>query len=355
MKALVLAGGSGSRLRPLTHTSAKQLLPVANKPVLFHGLEAIRDAGISEVGIVVGGMAPALKAAVGDGRSFDLNVSYISQDAPLGLAHAILVSRDFLGDDDFVMYLGDIFLTNGITQLVQDFASGEATAQLLVAEVPDPRSFGVPELDPGGYVVRIEEKPCDPKSNLAVTGVYLFAPVIHDAVTQLSPSWRGEYEISDAVQWLIEKGQVVRATALDGDWKDTGNASDLLEANRMALEQLEPRRRGRVDSVSEIIGRVVIEEDAQVTGSRIVGPAIIGAGTEVSNSYIGPFTSIGPRCVIQDSEVQYSITLSGAIIRGVTRVESSLIGQDAELIPAPWIAKAHRVVLGDNCVAQISG
>lgn len=354
MKALVLAGGSGSRLRPITHTSAKQLLPVGNKPVLFYGLEAIRAAGITEAGIVVGATAPMIEAAVGDGEAFGLNVSYIHQDKPLGLAHAILVSQDFLGDADFIMYLGDIFMLGGLSRLVEDFRSRRPAAQLLVASVPDPRAFGVPEIDAHGQVVGIVEKPSDPKSNLAVTGVYLLTPVIHDAVAQLSPSWRGEYEISDAVQWLIEKGLLVRSTAFTGPWKDTGSASDLLDANRMVLEGLEPRHRGVIDMATELFGNVVIEDKAQVTGSRIVGPAIIGTGARITGSYIGPFTSVGPDCVIADSEVEHSIVLSGASIRGVGRIEGSVIGRDAEVSPSSGSPRAHRLIVGDDCKVEIS-
>lgn len=354
MKALVLAGGAGNRLRPITHTSAKQLLPVGNKPVLFYGLEAIRDADITEVGIVVGATAPAIQAAVGGGEAFGLDVSYLRQESPLGLADAVLVSQDFLGDDDFVMYLGDIFMLGGIRQLVEDFQSHRPAAQLLVASVPDPRAFGVPELDADGRVVGIEEKPRQPKSDRAVTGVYLFAPAVHDAVAQLTPSSRGEYEISDAVQWLIDKGQAVRSTPFAGRWKDTGSAADLLDANRMLLERLEPQQRGVVDAASELIGPVQIDDNAQISGSRIVGPAVIGAGARVTDSYVGPFTSVAPTCVIANSEVEYSIVLRGASIHGVRRIAASLIGHDVEVTPASRVSRTHRLLLGDHSKVQIS-
>jgi glucose-1-phosphate thymidylyltransferase len=280
MKALVLAGGSGSRLRPITHTSAKQLLPVANKPVLFYGLEAIRDAGISDVGIVVGDTAAAIEAAVGDGRAFGLDVTYIRQDAPRGLAHAVLITRDFLGDDDFVMYLGDNFIVGGISPLVDEFRSGRPDAQIMLTTVPDPRQFGVAELDDAGEVVGLEEKPPHPKSDLALVGVYIFTPDVHEAVRHLAPSGRGELEITEAMQWLIDNGHKVRSTTISGYWKDTGNVADMLEVNRMVLEGVEARQQGVVDAASEFIGRVVIESGARVSRSRIVGPAIIGAGTE---------------------------------------------------------------------------
>jgi glucose-1-phosphate thymidylyltransferase len=354
MKALVLSGGSGSRLRPITHTSAKQLLPVANKPVLFYGLEAIRDAGITDVGIVVGDTAPAIREAVGDGSAFGLNVTYIPQEAPLGLAHAVLIAREYLGDDDFVMYLGDNFIVGGIASLVDEFRVGRPDAQIMLTQVPDPRQFGVAELDADGEVVGLVEKPREPKSDLALVGVYIFTSAVHEAVTQLKPSWRGELEITEAISWLLGNGRKVRSTTITGYWKDTGNVADMLEVNRMVLESIEPRCEGTADAESELIGRVVIEGGAEVTGSRIVGPVIVGAGTRVAGSYLGPFTSVARDCTISDSEIEYSILLRGASIQGVRRIEASLIGHDVEVTPAPRIPKAHRLVLGDHSKVQIS-
>jgi glucose-1-phosphate thymidylyltransferase len=355
MKALVLSGGSGTRLRPITHTSAKQLVPVANKPVLFYGLEAIAAAGVTDVGIIVGDTAPAIEAAVGDGSQFGIQVTYIRQQAPLGLAHAVLIAREFLGDDDFVMYLGDNFIVGGITDLVGEFAANRPDAQIMLTRVSDPRSFGVAELDARtGRVMNLEEKPKQPKSDLALVGVYLFTPAIHEAVTNLKPSWRGELEITEAIQWLLDNGRTVNSTTITGYWKDTGNVTDMLEVNRLVLESLEPRLDGDVDDASEIIGRVVVEAGATVRGARIVGPAIIGAGSTISGAYIGPFTAVDEGCVIEDSEIEYSIVLSRASIRGVGRIESSLIGHDAEVTPAPRVPRAHRLVLGDHSKVQIS-
>jgi glucose-1-phosphate thymidylyltransferase len=354
MRALVLAGGAGTRLRPMTYTSAKQLLPVGNKPVLFYGLEAIRDAGIIDVGIIVGDTAPAIRSAVGDGQSFGLNVTYIRQDAPLGLAHAVLMARDFLSDDDFVMYLGDNFIVGGITELVEEFRERRPDAQVLLAAVRDPRQFGVAEFDDSGQVIGLEEKPERPKSDRALVGVYMFTPAIHQAVGRLKPSWREELEITEAIEWLIRSGRKVAATTVSGYWKDTGTVADLLEANRMVLEDLQPRLAGRVDPDSELIGRVVVEPGAQVTRSRIMGPAIIGADTVISESYIGPFTSVAPGCVIADSEIEYSILMRGASVTGVRRIEASLIGHDVEVTPAPRVPKTYRLVLGDRSQVQIS-
>ncbi|MGW6738852.1 glucose-1-phosphate thymidylyltransferase [Streptomyces sp. NPDC055013] len=354
MKALVLAGGAGTRLRPITHTSAKQLVPVANKPVLFYGLEAIAEADMVEVGIIVGDTAEEIREAVGDGAQFGLKVTYIPQAAPLGLAHAVHIAQDFLGDDDFVMYLGDNFIVGGISGLVDEFRATRPAAQILLTRVSDPSAFGVAELDEGGNVVGLEEKPIRPKSDLAVVGVYLFTPAIHQAVRSIEPAWRGELEITDAIQWLIDHEQTVRSTTISGYWKDTGNPADMLEVNRSVLETLEPFVHGRVDEGSEVIGRVVIEEGAEVIGSRIVGPVVIGEGTVVRDAYIGPYTSVSANCRIEESEIEYSIVLRGSSLCGVRRVEASLIGRDVEVTPAPRVPSAHRLVLGDHSKVQIS-
>ncbi|NUP37775.1 MAG: glucose-1-phosphate thymidylyltransferase [Streptomyces sp.] len=354
MKSLVLSGGSGTRLRPITHTSAKQLVPVGNKPVLFYGLEAIAAAGITEVGIVVGDTAAEVENAVGDGSRFGLSVTYIRQREPLGLAHAVLIARDFLGDDDFLMYLGDNFIVGGVTSAVHDFEAERPDAGVLLTRVDDPGRFGVAELDAGGRVVRVEEKPRQPRSDLALVGVYLFGPAIHRAVREIKPSWRGELEITDAIQWLVDHRLDVRSTTITGYWKDTGNVDDMLEANRTVLEGLSPGVLGDVDEASQIVGRVRIEEGATVRGSRIVGPVVVGAGTEVTDSYLGPFTSVSDNCRIHDSEIEFSIILSDCSISGVHRLEASLIGRTVEVTPAPRIRSAHRLVLGDYSKVQIA-
>jgi glucose-1-phosphate thymidylyltransferase len=291
---------------------------------------------------------------VGDGSSFDLSATYIKQHAPLGLAHAVLVARDFLGEDDFVMYLGDNFIVGGITPLVEEFRAQRPDAQIMLTEVPDPREFGVAELDEAGQVIGLEEKPQRPKSNLALVGVYIFRPSVHEAVQNLKPSWRGELEITEAIQWLIDHYMPVRSSVISGYWKDTGNVADMLEVNRMVLETTDSRCQGTVDAGCEIIGRVLIDSDAQVSGSRIVGPAIIGPRCKVTGSYIGPFTSVAEDCTIDDSEIEYSIVLPRASIRGVRRIEASIIGHEVEVTPAPRVPKAHRLVLGDHSKVQIS-
>ncbi|MFC8342993.1 glucose-1-phosphate thymidylyltransferase [Streptomyces sp. NPDC057280] len=353
MKALVLSGGAGTRLRPITHTSAKQLVPVANKPVLFYGLESIAAAGITEVGMIVGDTAAEIEEAVGDGSKFGLQVTYIPQERPLGLAHAVLIAREFLGDDDFVMYLGDNFIVGGIAALVDGFRAHRPDAQILLTHVPDPRAFGVAELDAAGQVIGLEEKPETPKSDLALVGVYLFTPVIHDAVRAIAPSWRGELEITHAIQHLIDARADVRSTVIRGYWKDTGNVTDMLEVNRTVLETVAHRIDGEVDERCELVGRVVVEEGARIVNSRIVGPVIIGSGTVVEDSYVGPFTSVAENCRVTDSELEFSIVLRDSSIRGVGRIESSLIGRHVEVTPTTGMPAAHRLVLGDHSKVQI--
>jgi glucose-1-phosphate thymidylyltransferase len=327
---------------------------VANKPVLFYGLEAIAEAGITEVGVIVGDTAAEIREAVGDGSQFGISVTYLQQDAPLGLAHAVLIAREFLGDDDFVMYLGDNFIVGGITSLVDAFRAERPDAQILLTQVPNPTSFGVAELDAVGRVVSLEEKPKEPKSDLALVGVYLFTSAVHEAVRSIKPSWRGELEITHAIQWLIDQGRDVRSTTISGYWKDTGNVTDMLEVNRSVLETVESVCLGTVDVSCDIVGRVRIEKGAKVTGSRIVGPVIIGAGSVVTDAYIGPFTSVSEGCTIEDSEIEYSIVLRDSSVVGVRRVAASLIGRNVEVTPAPRNPSEHRLILGDHSKVQIS-
>jgi glucose-1-phosphate thymidylyltransferase len=352
VKALIPAGGAGTRLRPITHTSAKQLIPIANKPVIFYVLESIAEAGITDVGIVVGDTAAEIQRAIGDGSAWGLKVTYLPQAAPLGLAHTVLIAREFLGDDDFVMYLGDNFLIGGISELVEQFRSDRPAAQIMLTKVADPRAFGVAELDVEGRLIGLEEKPENPKSDLALVGVFLFTTAVHAIVAGLTPSARGELEISDAISGLMHAGHPVVTTITEGYWKDTGNVADILEVNRLVLEDLEPEVAGVVDD-SELIGRVTVAPGAVVRGSRIVGPVIIGSGSVVENSYVGPFTSVAEDCQIIESELEYSVVLGGSVIRGVGRIEASLIGREVEVIPAPRTPRAHRLLLGDHSKAQI--
>jgi glucose-1-phosphate thymidylyltransferase len=353
VKALVLAGGAGTRLRPITHTSAKQLVPLANKPILFYGLESIAEAGITEVGIVVGDTAPAIEAAVGDGSRFGLSVTYLRQEAPLGLAHAVLIAREYLGDEPFVMYLGDNLLVGGITGFVEEFIRERPAAQVLLTKVASPENFGVAELGPDGHLVRLVEKPKEPRSDLALIGVYLFDSSVHAAVAAISPSWRGELEITDAIQQLLDTGHVVRPHVLSGPWIDTGKLQDLLEANRIVLESVEHCVAGVVDTESRLVGRVVMEEGAEVIRSVVRGPVALGAGCRIVDSYIGPFSSIGPGCVVIDSEIEHSVILEASRVEGVRRIEDSLIGRDALVCRSDSQPRAYRFMLSDHSEARV--
>jgi glucose-1-phosphate thymidylyltransferase len=348
IKALVLSGGAGTRLRPITHTSAKQLVPVGNRPIIEFGLQAIAEAGIKDVGIIVGETRAEIEAHVGDGSRFGISATYIYQWPPLGLAHAVLTGEPFLGDDPFVMYLGDNLIAGGITQFVQQFEERQPSAQILLARVRDPERFGVAELDASGNVRRLLEKPSPPPSDLALVGVYMFSSRIHEAARSISPSGRGELEITDAIQWLIEAGDEVHSQVIDGWWKDTGQVVDLLEANRIVLDTLDPKVAGTVDDASEIQGRVVVEEDASLVNSYIRGPAIIGRGTRLVNTFIGPYTSVGHDCVLTNCEVEHSIILEQCSIQGVGRIEDSLIGKEVEVAPITEKPRAFRLVLGDH-------
>jgi glucose-1-phosphate thymidylyltransferase len=354
MKALVLAGGAGTRLRPITHTSAKQLVPVANKPILFYGLEALVDAGITDIGIIVGDTRDEIMAAVGDGSRWGATVTYIPQESPLGLAHCVLIARDFLGDDPFVMYLGDNMLEARLADFVDAFhADRDASAQILLSRVPDPHQFGVVVVDDHGDVVRLVEKPADPPSDLALVGVYLFTPEVHDAVRAIQPSVRGELEITDAIQWLVDNGRRVRTHLLEGWWIDTGKLTPLLEANRLILERLEPAIDGDVDESSDIEGRVVVGAGAVVKNSTVRGPSIIGEGTRIVNSWVGPFTAIGEGCEVIDSEIEHSVVLERSRINGVARIADSLVGKDTEITRGTRRGKAVRVMLGDHSTVEL--
>ena len=361
MKALVLAGGKGTRLRPITHTSAKQLLPVANKPILFYGLEAIREAGIREVGIIVAGpvdqegsTAAEIYAAVGDGSRWGLQVTYIPQTAPLGLAHAVKTAQPFLQDSPFVMYLGDNLIKDGITPFVQAFEREKPDAQILLASVRNPQDFGVAELN-GDHIVRLVEKPKEPKSNLALVGVYLFTSSIFDSVDAIKPSKRGELEITDAIQHSIDRGLKVRSQVITGWWKDTGKVEDMLEANRIVLTDLPKRIEGSVDDATVVEGSVQIGAGARVERSRLRGPLVIGENSVLQDCYVGPFTSIGAGCTIDHAEIEHSIVLERSSLRHLgTRIESSLIGRDVEVTMSEARPRAHRLMVGDSSRVELA-
>ena len=361
LKGLILSGGKGTRLRPITHTSAKQLVPVANKPVLFYGIEAMAEAGIEEVGIIIAPeTGPEIEAAAGEGSRFGVRITYIVQDEPLGLAHAVLTAEPFLGDSPFVMYLGDNLLQGGISELVAAFREHEPDALILLTPVPDPENYGVAELapaDPGeagatnqrlGEVVRLIEKPSEPATDLALVGVYMFTSAVHDAARAIEPSERGELEITDAIQYLVDAGLRVEPHIVRGWWKDTGRLEDMLEANRLVLDNLRERVEGELID-SQVDGRVVIERGARLERTTVRGPAIIGADARLSDCYIGPYTAIGERCTISGSEVEHSILLAGCTVSDLDgRMESSLLGRNVTVRRGDRQPRAYRFMVGDN-------
>jgi glucose-1-phosphate thymidylyltransferase len=348
LKGLILSGGKGTRLRPITHTSAKQLVPVANKPVLFYGIEAMAEAGIDDIGIII---APEtgdeIKAAAGDGSRFGVKLTYIPQDEPAGLAHAVLTAEEFLGDNAFVMYLGDNLLQGGIAELVGAFRSSEPDALILLTPVPDPQHYGVAELE-NGRVVQLLEKPPEPKTDLALVGVYMFTPVVHEAARAIEPSARGELEITDAIQRLVDDGKTVEPHIVRGWWKDTGQLDDMLAANRLVLDTIE----GRVDGElidSQVDGRVVVEGGARLERCAVRGPAIIGAGSILTDCYVGPYTAVGEGCRIENAEVEHSILLAGAAVCDLAgRMESSLLGRNVRIGRDHRQPRAYRFMVGDN-------
>jgi glucose-1-phosphate thymidylyltransferase len=353
LKGLILSGGKGTRLRPLTYTRAKQLMPIANKPILFYGLEAMVEAGIREIGVIVGETREEVIEALGDGSRWNVRITYIDQPDPLGLAHAVFTAKNFLQDSPFVMYLGDNLLKNGIGSLIDRFRKTTPNSQILLAAVPNPESFGVAELDQD-RVVRLEEKPKKPRSNMALVGVYMFDHHIFEAEAVLKPSWRGELEITDAIQFLIDSGYRVESHVVDGWWKDTGKLEDMLEANRLVLENLPRHIDGDVDSESRLDGRISIGKGAKIISSTIRGPVIIGDNSIVDHAFIGPFTSIQDECQIRHSELQHSIMLRGSRIENLKRrVEDSLIGVNVEICRSEKPPEAYRFLVGDNSRIEI--
>jgi glucose-1-phosphate thymidylyltransferase len=354
MKALVLSGGKATRLRPFSYSMPKQLIPIANKPVLEHIVENLRDLGIEEIGMIVGDWGPQIEDRLGDGSAYGVRITYVPQDAPRGLAHCVAIAQDFLGDDDFLMYLGDNMLTLGVQEIAEDFIAHRPAAHVVVHKVADPRAFGVATVDADGRVTEVVEKPQEPVSDLALIGVYFFTAAVHEAVAAIRPSARGELEITDAIAWLMERGDLVKASEYSGYWRDTGRVEDVLECNREFLDTISARNDGEIDATSELIGRVVVEPGARIVNSHIQGPAVIGAGTVIENSWIGPHTAIGRGCVITDAELDYSMTLDGATVRRVRGIHYSLIGRDAVVCPADTRPGRHRLIIGDHTFVEVA-
>ncbi|MGH2968823.1 MAG: glucose-1-phosphate thymidylyltransferase [Solirubrobacteraceae bacterium] len=349
LKGLILSGGRGTRLRPITYTSAKQLVPVANKPVLFYGIEAMAAAGIRQIGIII---APEtgdeIREAAGDGSQFGVEITYVVQDEPAGLAHAVLTAEQFLGGSPFVMYLGDNLLQGGMSDLVNAFREHEPDALILLTPVPDPQNYGVAELDAGGSVTRLVEKPAEPATDLALVGVYMFTPLIHEAARSIEPSPRGELEITDAIQWLVDGGRKVESHIVRGWWKDTGRLDDMLEANRLILETVYRHVEGELID-AQVDGRVIVEAGARLERATVRGPAIIGAGAVLRDAYVGPYTAVGRNCLIEGAEVEHSILLEGSSVRGLDgRMESSLLGRGVAISRDDRQPRAYRFMVGDN-------
>jgi glucose-1-phosphate thymidylyltransferase len=355
MKGLILSGGKGTRMRPLTYTSAKQLIPVANKPVLVYGIEAIVAAGIRDIAIIVSPETGAeIRDCIGDGARYGASIHYIEQDAPRGLAHAVLTAEPFLRDSPFVMYLGDNLLQHGITPLVEEYRSINCNSEILLTRVPNPSQFGVAELD-GTKVVKLTEKPPEPKSDLALVGVYMFDEHIFEAAKAIKPSKRGELEITDAIQWLLDNGYSVHPHIVKGWWKDTGKIEDMLEANRTVLDTFERDVRGTIDGDSAIEGKVVIEAGAQIVDSVVRGPAIIGCDARIVHAYVGPYTSIGNKCVVERCEIENSIVLENSSLSHVDgRIEASLIGKNVKIGRTHRKPVAYRFMVGDNSEVGIT-
>ena len=348
MKGLILSGGKGTRLRPLTYTRAKQLVPIANKPVLFYGVEAIVAAGIKDIGVVVGDTKEEIQAALGDGSRFGARITYIEQDAPRGLAHAVLISEKYLRGEPFVMYLGDNVIADGITALVDDYRRIGCNSQILLAKVPNPSQFGVAELD-GGRVVKLTEKPKEPRSDLALVGVYMFDDSIWDAVKGIRPSARQELEITDAIQWLVDHGKTVHPHLVSGWWKDTGKIEDMLEANRIILDTVVARGGEAAAPECRVEGKVVVEKGAKLERAIVRGPAIIGEGAEIRDAFVGPYTAIGAGCLIDRCEIENSIVLEGSRLERIpVRIADSLIGKNVRIHPGLERPRVHRFLVGDN-------
>ena len=353
MKGLILSGGFGTRLRPLTYTGAKQLIPIANKPIIYYGIESLASLGIKEVGIIVGDTKDEVMNTVGNGDTWSLKIEYIPQESPLGLAHAIKIARKFLGDESFMMYLGDNILKDSLDDLVKQFEQNQPNALILLTEVNNPQEFGVAEVDGKGNVKKLVEKPKEPPSNLALVGIYLFDKEIHNAIEHIKPSWRNELEITDAIQWLLDNGYRVESQTVKGWWKDTGKPEDIIEANLLILQDIKSDNKGEVID-STLNGHIVIEKGAVVEKSIIRGPAIIGANSRLSKAYIGPFSSIGANVTIENSEVECSVIMDGATICNLeNRIDRSILGRNVVINQINESPRTHKFILGDQSYVQI--
>ena len=352
MKGVLLAGGTGSRLRPITHTGPKQLLPVANKPVLEYAIEDLREAGITEIGVVLGNKGrEAIQDHLGDGSQFGVEVTYIVQGNPLGLAHAAACARDFVGDDDFVMYLGDNILKQGIEKLVESFEAGDFGAGIALQEVENPREFGIADTNADGEVTALVEKPDDPPSNLALIGIYAFSSAVFDVIEELEPSWRGELEITDAIQELLESGHAIDSHVVEGWWKDTGRPEDILHANRLVLKDIESEHAGTIEAGAEVVGRVELAPEATIESGAVVrGPVSIAEGSTIgSETYVGPYTSIGPDCVVDGAHIENTVLVGESTVTSDGKIVDSLVGRNTTIgSAADELPDGRRLIVGEN-------
>ncbi len=354
MKALIASGGHGTRLRPLTHTQNKHLIPIANKPILHYAIEAAVDAGIKQIGIIHNADSKEVPNAIGNGKRWGVKITFIPQKTPAGLAHVVKIAEKFIGKDNFIFYLGDNMVVGGVKRFIDEFEKSDCNCWLTLSRVKDPERFGVPVIK-NNKIIKVEEKPSKPKSQFAVAGIYIYDRHIFEAVKKIKPSARGEYEISDAHTYLIEHGYKVGYSEITGWWKDTGKPADLLEANRLVLDNIEPNIKGDTDKISSVLGKVILEEGSKVVNSVIRGPAIIGKNAVIENSYIGPFTSIGNNTIIQNAEVEYSIVLRDSKIMNVKlRIEGSILGNDVEIVEANGKPHVHRFMIGDQSRVEVA-
>lgn len=353
MKALILSGGHGKRLRPITYSQQKQLIPVANKPILFYAIDDVIEAGAEEVFIVVGPNREQVMEVV-KGRKWDAEIDFVYQEEPKGLAHAVKISKDYIGEEDFVMYLGDNILKSGIVDYARGFKESAVDASILLTKVSNPEQFGVAQLNEKGEVVKLVEKPKRPPSDLALVGIYFFKPAIFEAMESIRPSWRGELEITDAIQWLVDNGYKVRSSLVEGWWKDTGKPEDILDANRLVIDDIEKEVKVKVEEGINLKGRIRIGEDTLMKGnSTVKGPAVIGSNCVIENSYIGPYTSIGDDCKIINTEIEDSVIMTGATINNAGRILDSLVGRYARVDKSSILPNGHRLVIGDYSEASL--
>lgn len=353
MKALITAGGQGTRLRPITHTQNKHLIPIANKPILQYAIDYVKEAGITEIGIIINAVSDGIKEWFGDGSSQGIKITYIPQDAPLGLAHCVKIAEPFIGKDNFIFYLGDNMIVGGVKKFITEFEESKANCFLTLSKVKDPQRFGVPEIK-DGRIINVEEKPKNPKSSFAVTGIYLYDSTIFEAVNNIQPSPRGELEISDAHQYLIDHNYVVKYTEITGWWKDTGKPADLLAANRLILDNIEEKDAGIIDTVSTVVGKNSIGKNTKIINSVVRGPVCIGDDCVIENSFVGPHTSIGNGSKVINSEVEYSILLNKCLIADLNiRLETSLLGNEVEVVQAKGIPRVNRLMIGDQSRVEL--